>query len=940
VVELEVSNTLLERERELAELDRLINEANAGRGRLVLVEGPAGIGKSELLAAVRRRARSQEVTVLSARPSELDREFPFGVVRQLFEPVVSEPERVAALMRGAAALAGALIGLDAPEESPAGELAYFHALYWLLANLADQNPVVLVVDDAHWADISSLRFLQFLVPRVEELPVLLVLAARPREPGAASRLTEALAADPAATTVRPAVLSEQAVAELVAVALGAHPDRRFAEACHQATGGNPFLLREALRELASDGVAPTAAQAGLVGGLAPAAVSRAVLLRAARLGTDAVALARAVAVLGDAVPLRLAAELAALPVDRVGELATQLTDAQILARTRPLTFAHPILRAAIYEDLGPTSAAAAHRRAARLLGEQGADADAVAVHLLESDPAREPEVVTTLRAAAAAAACKGSIHTAAACLRRALNEPPTPAERGPILLELASAEIHTGDPEELPAAVEHFAEGMRITADPWARVARLGEQTLALGAVGRSKEAFAALERAVEDLSTADPEAGLLAEALLVGMTWFDHSRLQWTRSRLSHYGRRLTGETTGERMLLATRTLIDAHHGQRPADELADDAERALGDGRLLEDTGAEYPPFFYALAVLLLADRGAAALRELDQAISSARRRGSVPGFAIASAWRAELLAREGKLTEAEADARSCAALATPELLVASPATLGWVLDVLLTRGELDDADQLLRRSGLAEVEMHENRTFDPVLHARARIRLARGDLEGARDDLAGRLKRGSRWNTLHTLQPTVLVAPELGDPDSANTEQMLREARTWGTSRAIGMALRAQGLVTAGPRRMDLLDEATKILETSPAPLEYASALADLGAELRIEGHRTQARERLRQALDLATACGAAPLAERARHELRAAGGRPRQPRMTGADALTASERRIATMARDGHSNAEIAQALFVTKKTVEAHLAGAYRKLAIHSRGQLRDTLQQP
>jgi DNA-binding CsgD family transcriptional regulator len=938
VGELDGSNVLLERERELARLDRLIDAAEAGHGGLLLVEGPAGIGKSELLAAVRRRAWARELVVLSARPSELDREFPFGVVRQLFAPVVAEPERGAALMRGAAALAGALLGVGAPQETPAGELAYFHSLYWVLANLADQSPVVLVLDDAHWADASSLRFLLFLASRIEELPVLLAFAARPREPGAASRLTEALAADRAATTVRPGVLSEQAVGKLIAATLGEMPAQRFTEACHDATGGNPFLLREALRELATDGVAPTAEHAGLVDGLAPATVSRAVLLRTARLGKDAVELARAVAVLGDEVPLRLAAELAGLSHDRVSELATQLTDAQILARTRPLAFAHPILRAAIYGDLGPTAAAAAHRRAAQLLSDQGAGADAVAVHLLESEPAGEPQVVTTLRTAAMAAAHKGSLHTAAACLRRALNEPPTPAERGPILLDLASAELHTGDPAELSAAVGHFDEGMRATTDPWARVAHLREQTLALGAIGRANEALAALERAVDELSAADPEAGLTAEALLVGMTWFDHSRLPWTRSRLERYGDCLSGETTGERMLLATRTLIDAHHGQRPADELADDAELALGAGRLLKDTGAEYPPFFYALAVLLLADRAITARRELDHAISLARRRGSIPGFAIASAWRAELLAREGKLTEAEADARSCAEVATAELFAASPATLGWVLDVLLTRGELNDADQLLAQSGLAEVELHENRTFDPVLHARARIRLARGDLKRARSDLSGQLRRGSRWNTLHTLQPSVLIAPELGNPDGADTEQMLIEARTWGTPRALGMALRAQALLTAGSRRLELLDEATKTLGSSPAQLEHARALVDLGAALRTGGQRTRAREHLRQALDLATACGAAPLAERARHELRAAGGRPRQPRTTGADALTASERRIATMARDGLSNAEIAQALVVTKKTVEAHLAGAYRKLAIHSRGQLRDTLQ--
>jgi DNA-binding CsgD family transcriptional regulator len=231
----------------------------------------------------------------------------------------------------------------------------------------------------------------------------------------------------------------------------------------------------------------------------------------------------------------------------------------------------------------------------------------------------------------------------------------------------------------------------------------------------------------------------------------------------------------------------------------------------------------------------------------------------------------------------------------------------------------------------------TFYPLFHARARLRARGGDLAGARADLAGLLQRRARWNTHVTLEPAVLVAPELvaEDRDEALTraEQMLNEARTWGTARAIGMALRTAGLVGGGARGLELLDEAAAVLEPSPARLEYARALTDFGAALRRSGRRAAARDPLRRALDLADACGARPLAERARQELRAAGARPRRPRISGVEALTASERRVAAMAAQGLSNPEIAQALFVTKKTVEAHLGSAYRKLDIHSRAQL-------
>jgi DNA-binding CsgD family transcriptional regulator len=264
-----------------------------------------------------------------------------------------------------------------------------------------------------------------------------------------------------------------------------------------------------------------------------------------------------------------------------------------------------------------------------------------------------------------------------------------------------------------------------------------------------------------------------------------------------------------------------------------------------------------------------------------------------------------------------------------------------VLLERGELDDAEQVLERSGLAERGAGRDLTFHPMVHARARLRAARGDLDAARVDFSALERRRDRWNTYLPLVPAVLAAPELGvdDPDAVRerAKRMLRDAQTWGTPRAIGMALRAAGLAEGGSRGLELLAEAARTLEGSPARLEHARALADFGAALRRANRRADSREPLREALDLADACGARPLAERARQELRAAGGRPRRPRITGADALTASERRIAKMAADGMSNPEIAQALFVTKKTVEAHLGNAYRKLGIHSRADLGGAL---
>jgi DNA-binding NarL/FixJ family response regulator len=174
----------------------------------------------------------------------------------------------------------------------------------------------------------------------------------------------------------------------------------------------------------------------------------------------------------------------------------------------------------------------------------------------------------------------------------------------------------------------------------------------------------------------------------------------------------------------------------------------------------------------------------------------------------------------------------------------------------------------------------------------------------------------------------------------EEELERARTWGAPRALGAALRVAGLVEGGADGLALLREAVEVLCESSAKLEQAKARHELGAALRRGNRRTQAREQLRRAVELATICGATPLAARAESELLATGARPRRIALTGLESLTPSERRVAELAAEGPTNREIAQALFVTPKTVEVHLSHAYRKLGITSRSQLAGVLEEP
>jgi predicted ATPase len=340
---------LFERGRELEELDSQIERAGAGQGCLVVVEGPAGIGKSALLAEARGRAAGS-MRVLAARGSELEGEFPFGVTRQLFESELAVPRRRKALLAGAAAPAAAVFGeLDGGGGGGEGaSFASLHGLFWLVLNLAEEGPLLLAADDIHWCDRPSLLFLAYLARRLESQPILLLTGLREAEPGIDPALLGEIAHDPAATSVRPGPLSEAALAAFVEERLGAAPEEEFVAACQAATGGNPLLLSHLVTALRSEGVPPDAAHAGRVTDIGPRAVSRTVLLRLARLPEDARDVATAVAVLGDGAGVPAVAELAGVDETRVADATRGLAHAEILRPELPLAFVHPLVRDAVY----------------------------------------------------------------------------------------------------------------------------------------------------------------------------------------------------------------------------------------------------------------------------------------------------------------------------------------------------------------------------------------------------------------------------------------------------------------------------------------------------------------------------------------------------------------------------------------------------------------
>ena len=930
------TGALLERSDELARIESALAEARTGHGRFLVIEGPVGMGKTTLLAAARTAAAEGGIRVLRSRGTDLERDFAYGVVRQLFEPPLveaSELER-ADLLQGAAGVAADLLGLPgappahgSPSSGVDPSFAILHGLYWLCANLARVGPLCLVVDDAHWADAPSLRYLTFLLTRLEESDIALVVATRPPEAGTDSELLAAVTNDPNAV-IRLAPLTRAAVAQLVEDRLGEAPDPVVVDTCLRVTRGTPFLVRELVEALSEEGI-----------GIAAQTVGRSIHLRLGRLPEHAGRLARALAVLEQS-DLLQAARLARLEELEAAEAADLLATAGILEPGRPLTFVHPLVRTGIYSELSSAERARGHRRAAELLAEQAGASARVAQHLLVSEPAGDGWVVERLLEAARAARQQGAPESEAVFLRRVLAEPPPPDERSGLLLDLGMAEASAG----LPGWPEHLQQAVDATPN----TARAAEAAMvlahALSRAQRYTEAVDVLDRAASALDSGHAELALQLEAVAVLPALNDPVAAPSVALRRERLRERAASDLAAPPEVLASAAFVSILRNE-PAETGADLATRAL----LAQDSQgslSDSRPWFsfaawfsHATFALLLAEQYAQLQPLLDASIAQARVTGDGGRLAVGLRDRGWLALRRGDLSGAEGDARTALAAtelpAPPMYRVMNGALL---IKVLVDQGKLDDAEQ-----ALAPLDLEAESGFASawgLRFARGCLRVAQGRVaEGLEDFLGLGVDLMRAIVTCPSYLPwrseAALAQLALGDRESAErlAEEELELARAFGAPRALGVAKHAAGMVAGGDRGALLLREAIEAFERGDARLERARALADLGALLRRRNRRTEARELLRESLDAAHRSGAERLVQRANTELRATGARPRRVVLTGLDSLTASERRIAEFARQGLTNREIAQMLFITTRTVEGHLTSIFRKLRVDSRDEL-------
>jgi DNA-binding CsgD family transcriptional regulator len=925
---------LLEREREAAAIgDALAGVADGGA--LVVVEGPPGIGKTRLLGRAREQARAADLRVLGARGSELEQGVPFALLRQALDPLAAAG--LAERLTGAAALAAPVVD---PAGSPSGEagdvLPALNGLFWLVSDLAREQPLALLLDDLQWADAPSLQFVAFLARRLEDLPVVVVAATR-RAVDAGDPLLARIVTDPAARVLRPAPLSEDAIRALAADALAAAPHDAFVASCAQASGGNPFFVGELLREVADRRLEPDRAAAHVVDRLAPEGVAAMVMLRLAGAPPGARELAGAIAVLGADATLADAAAIAGQELEQARAAAAALVQAGLLLDAPRPAFVHPVLRAAIERGIPGPELERAHTLAAERLQARGAAAEDVAAHLVRTAPQGDAATVALLRAAARRAVALGAPASALAPLERALAEPPRAGDRFELLLELGRVAAATGSPD----AERHLRGAIDDAPDAAGRARGALELVRAVRYGGGGPDAAPIVERSMAE--THDRTTAELLEIELLCTATVSRALRERMQPRIDALAEPPPGARGAFAGCVLATLAFDA--GAR-----GPSAGRALALARRVPEAldGAVEPPGDWVLLIAMAAAIWAEAYGEADRLgqllEAEARRRGTAMPQSAVAGLRSMLNVRRGRLADAEADAAFAIQLAEEVHGTDVFATVARS-SAALAAVDRDAGPGELRAllPGLAGGGRADFLPLDSVTYARAHVRLAIGEPDGALQDLRQLERLNAPWEPGPGPLPwraaaahALLRLDEPGEAAALAAEEV-RRARAFGAPRALGMALHAAALAQPSGRA-EALGEAVEVLERADAQLELARVLVDLGAEIRRARRPVDAREPLRRGAELALRCGAHAVVRRARDELLASGARPRRVALQGAEALTPSERRVAELAAAGRTNREIAQELYVTEKTVEGHLSHAYDKLGIRSRSALPDALR--
>ncbi len=922
---------LIERALELEVLGGAVRRLADGDGAVVVLEAPAGLGKSTLLEHVGPLATAAGCLVRRAAPGPLERHFPFGVVRALLEAPLrdaSEQER-ARLLDGAAASAGRLL-LEGSVPDGDATVLVAHSVLWLCSALAECQPLVLVVDDAQWADRPSLEVLSYLARRIDDLPLLIAVGARADDPDAPSDLLSLLGGVRSATVLHPRPLTAGGAAQLIR-RLAPDTSSAVCRDCHRAVGGNPWLLSELGRQIAAFG--PAALDEAGDGAPPITTIARNVVRRRlAALSPRDRAVVAALAVIGEGAPAHVVAAVAGVPLGELGSARDALQAAGLLGPGGE-RFAHGLIAVAIAGDLRGNDRERLHSEAARALMAGRADDDVVASHLLACGPQADPAMSALLVRAALAAARRGAPHTAAAYLERALLERAPGDDRGQMLAQLATLAFDAG----LPGAQRRLLEALREVRDRNGRVEVLG-RLAALNVIDTGDDDLARLFEQ-ELMGETDQDARLAVEVAMLDTLMLIPDRHAERARRAAAIELSSTTDPLLTRVVLAHRAWIGVELGAPDAKTCAALALQALDDYQLLHEAGRR-SAYHLCLRTLVKTDRAEEARRAIAAMEGEATARGSLRLRAGAAWYAADLAMRTGQVAEAENHARLVLDVVDDDLNIFTGGAMMLLVAALAERGAFQEARELLREHRL-DGTLGLTRWEIGIRHARTQLYLAEGDFERAHAEACevGALREAQgrpnpSWTPWRSM--AALALAHLGRREEAVVlaDVELAMAERFGAPVPIAGALHARAVAeTDDVARVALCRRALRVVADAAGLLESIRARLELGGTLARMGRRVEARDALRPALADADAVGALLLADRARRELVATGLRPRQAAIEGAAALTPRQRQVCELAAAGKANRAIAQELFLSIKTVETHLAAGYRKLGVNTRAAL-------
>jgi DNA-binding CsgD family transcriptional regulator len=861
------------------------------------------------------------------------------VMRTLLEAPLHDagPDEQLRLLDGAAAQAGELL-LTGTVPGADATTSVAHSMLWLCAGLTDgAAPMMLVVDDGHWADRPSLEVISYLARRVTDVPLLIVLGFRPDVPDAAADLLTLIGDGRFTRSLTLRSLTAAGSIELIRRSAPEAPIE-LCRRCHDAAHGNPWLVGELGHQVASSG--PSSLGFATGSGTQVRALAREVISRRlAALSPGDRAVSAALAVLGERAEPHVVAAVAGRSLAELGTGRDALAAAGLL-RPDGRGLAHALIAAAIMEGLPGAEAERLHRTAADTLRSDGAPDDIVASHLLQTGPHGDSVATGVLEAAAADAARRGASHTATAYLERALAERGPADDRSRLLALLAVATFDAG----LPGARERLREALAQSDDHAGRVELLTRLATwyVLDAGDDELSALLAQEVAADH----DPATRLALEVAALEMLIMVPDRHAERAARLAA----LTDEAGAEPILqcavLAHRAWLATELGTPDAVTCAAFARRALDRNLLLGEAGSR-AGFHCCVRALIFSEQFAeaeaaiAAMRE-DRAV-----RGSLRLQAGAAWYAAELAQRTGRIADAENEARLALDLTPDDVNLFTGGAIEILVWALAERGAFAEAHERLGQHGL-DGEIGGQIWEIGILHSRACLALAEGDFPLAQELAmrAGRLRLGQGrpnpvWTPWRTTASLALAHQGEWATAAALAADELELAERFGAASPVLTAVHAAAVAEPDDaRRLALCQDALEHVGDAGSVLERARLRVQLGHALARLGRRIEARRPLQLALADADRVGATLVAERSRRELVATGLRPRRAQIGGVGALTPRQRQVCELAAAGRANRAIAQQLFVSVKTVETHLAAAYEKLGVDTRQGLVDALGGP